>query len=82
MDDTEALWLLCRCLDEAEYVYYDEDLLLLFVWNGSRTVNIWVVGEGGINEVDVMSFMDKPTIPDLRASIRSRLDDYEAELND
>jgi hypothetical protein len=81
MDDTEALWLLCSCLHEAEYVYYDEDLLLLFVWNGSRTVNIWVVGEGVINECDVMSYMDKPTIADLRAGIRRRLTEIEAELN-
>jgi hypothetical protein len=31
----------CERLHGADYVYYDEDSHLLFVWNGSLTVNIW-----------------------------------------
>jgi hypothetical protein len=81
MNDYESLSRLCECLHEAEYVYYDEGLLLLFVWNGSRTVNIWIAGEGVISECDVISYSDKPTRPGVRASIRRRLADYEMELN-
>jgi hypothetical protein len=36
----ELLTYLCYWLHEAEYVYYDEECWLLFVWDGSVTVNI------------------------------------------
>jgi hypothetical protein len=79
-DIWEPLKALCAALHEAGYVYHDPDLCLLFVWNRSLTVNIWVIGERAIYPSDVIMFPEKPRRREVRASIRRRIKAYRAEL--
>jgi len=72
----ELLTYLCYWLHEAEYVYYDEECWLLFVWDGSVTVNIWQVTADGLYAFAVFTCgSDNPTTQTVRASILGYLEE-------
>jgi hypothetical protein len=59
-----------RLVVPSEYVYYDEECWLLFVWDGSVTVNIWQVTADGLYAFAVFTCgSDNPTTQTVRASI-------------